>query len=121
MNDYLNAGVDIHEYHAFGDYWNQLAEQPEGWQTNLDASCDFANNMQMQTLTAFVGEWSLAVTDCQKYLDGGYATPYDPVASDSTCDYYNSDFSTYPEEYKDFLRTFMLAQVWFSFQASTKK
>ena len=52
----------------------------------------------------------LRVTDCQLYLDGGWADPYDPVASDSACAYYNSDFSTYPEEYKDFLKEFFIAQ-----------
>ena len=27
-------------------------------------------------MPTIVGEWSLAVTDCQKYLHGGYATHY---------------------------------------------
>lgn len=59
-----------------------------------------------------MGEWSLAVTDCQEYLDGGYATPYvPPAASDSTCAYYNSNFTTYSDEYKAFLADFMLAQM----------
>ncbi len=112
MNDYLNAGVDFHEYHAFTQEWNDLALDPEGWQANLDAACGFANNMEIQTLTAFTGEWSLAITDCQEYLNGGYVTPYDPpLASDETCEVYNSDFSTFTDEYKDFLRDFMLAQV----------
>ena len=34
-----------------------------------------------QTLQTFNGEFSLAVTDCQKYLNGGIAFPYDPEAS----------------------------------------
>ena len=46
----------------------------------------YRDNLEKQTLYAFVGEWSLAVTSCQKYLDGGYATPYvSPDASDETC------------------------------------
>ena len=31
------------------------------------------------TLPTFVGEWSLAVTDCQLYLQGGYNEPYHPA------------------------------------------
>jgi glucan 1,3-beta-glucosidase len=40
-----NIGLDLHEYHAFGDYWNGLAERPEGWGTNLQASCDYAQKV----------------------------------------------------------------------------
>ena len=29
-------------------------------------------------MSTYVGEWSLAVTDCQKYLHGGFALPYIP-------------------------------------------
>ncbi len=110
FGDQPNGGVDFHEYHAFGD-WNLVVEQPDAWETNLQVSCDYAPNMQSQTLVSFVGEWSLAVQDCQKYLDGGYMTPYVPAASEATCEYYNSDFSTFTDEYKEFLRNFMLAQV----------
>ena len=31
----------------------------------------------------FVGEFSLEVTDCQKYLAGGYAEPYEPPSKNS--------------------------------------
>jgi aryl-phospho-beta-D-glucosidase BglC (GH1 family) len=62
-------------------------------------------------MDTFVGEWSLAVTDCQLYLDGGYADPYVPVASESTCAYYNSNFTTYPADYIQFLQDFIRAQM----------
>lgn len=54
------------------------------------------------------------MTDCQKYVEGGYADPYIPAHledPDKVCGYYNSNFSTYPQDYKDFLTTFMLAQL----------
>ena len=84
--------------------------------------------MEGQTLDTFTGEWSLAVTDCQKYLDGGYADPYVPVAKPSTCAYYNSDFSTFPSEYLVFLNEYALAQMdgyeigkgWFFWTAKTE-
>jgi len=112
FHDYMNendgVSLDWHEYQCFGDYWNQLADQPTGWTTHLEAARNWGDDAR--TLPIFTGEWSLAVTDCQLYLDGGWADPYDPVASDSACAYYNSDFSTYPEEYKDFLKEFFIAQ-----------
>ena len=73
------------------------------------------------------------MTDCQKYLDGGYAEPYVPPsiikyqlslifnwlkfsiicldASPETCAYYNDDWTTYPDDYKEFLKNYFLAQI----------
>lgn len=36
-----NVMLDLHEYHAFGEYWNNLAANNEGWNTNIDTSCGF--------------------------------------------------------------------------------
>lgn len=48
---YVGVCVDFHEYHAFGDFYNvDLAESPDGWQTNLDIACDYAANLVTQTL-----------------------------------------------------------------------
>jgi hypothetical protein len=33
------------------------------------------------------------------------------IVSDSVCKYYNSDFGTFPEEYKNFLKKYFLAQI----------
>ena len=112
FHDYMseNEGVslDWHEYQCFGDYWNQLADQSEGWSKHLEAARAWGDDAR--TMPIFTGEWSLAVTDCQLYLDGGWADPYNPVASNSACEYYNSDFSTYSDEYKGFLKEFFVAQ-----------
>ena len=70
--------VDLHEYQCFGSYWNQLAEQPGGWETHLQYSCDHGNAVENMALWSVTGEFSLAVTDCQKYLNGGYNDPYIP-------------------------------------------
>jgi hypothetical protein len=32
-------------------------------------------------------------------------------SAESACKYYNSDFTTYSQEYKDFLKNFFLAQI----------
>ena len=70
--------LDLHEYQCFGDFWNGLAAIPGGWETHLAAACNYGDNVDKLKHPAFTGEFSLEVTDCQKYLDGGYAEPYVP-------------------------------------------
>ena len=78
----------------------------------LGSSCHHGNDVQQIYHNAVTGEFSLAVTDCQKYLNGGFADPYvPPDAKPETCAYYNSDFSSFPVEYKEFLKSFFLAQI----------
>jgi len=109
---YSGVSVDWHNYQCFGDYWNQLADLPEGWVTHLEASCSFADGVANYTLPTFTGEFCLAVTNCQKYLDGGFHTPYEPPSvSEQACAYYNSDWVTYSDAYKEFLGQYFLAQI----------
>merc|ERR1712203_558250 len=53
-----------------------------------------------------------------RVLVGGHRLPkilagrfYHPLSSEETCNYYNSDFSTFAPEYKQFLSDFFLAQI----------
>ena len=109
---YINVVLDLHMYHAFGNYWNDMAAKlQDGWATNIKAACNYASKMSAQTLDVFVGEWSLAITECQKHLTG-YGVPYSPPSAPSSlCEYYNGDFETYSPEYKQFLQDYMLAQM----------
>lgn len=109
--DFQSVSLDTHNYQCFGGYWNGLAEKPEGWGAHLDASCNYHTEVAALTLPTFNGEFSLAVTDCQKYLNGGIAFPYNPEASDAACKYYNSDFTTFVPEYKEFLKKYFIAQI----------
>ncbi len=112
MEDYEGTALDFHEYHAFDEYYSDIAIEDFAYSENLQIACDFRSELEAQTLESFVGEWSLAITDCQKYVSTGYATPYvPPYASEETCAIYNSDWSSYTDEYKEFLRQFMLAQM----------
>ena len=81
------------------------------------------------TMATMVGEWSLAITDCQLYLQGGVNEPYHPgtgtevldhviifvfifsIFLPQVCSRYPSDFADFSEEYKGFLANFMLAQM----------
>jgi hypothetical protein len=73
-----DISVDRHEYQCFGAYWNDLADAPDGWGRHLEAACGYTANLEGALWPTYVGEFCLAVTDCQKYLNGGFSTPYVP-------------------------------------------
>merc|ERR1712168_449170 len=110
---YAGVSVDWHRYLCFDDYWAGQAEQrPEGWESFITASCGYAADQVEATWPTFNGEFCLSLTDCTKYLNGGFHTPYvPPVASEELCSYYNNDWVTYDQDYKDFLRRYFIAQV----------
>ena len=84
---------------------------PATWETHLQEACRVEEDIRESPLPVLTGEFSLAVTDCQKYLQGGLVTPYDPVTNNQTCQYYNGDFDNYEADHKEFLQSFFLAQV----------
>ena len=47
-------------------------------QLNLDGACLYHWELMNVTMPTMVGEWSLAITDCQLYLQGGVNDPYHP-------------------------------------------
>ena len=79
--------MDGHEYQCFGSYWNDLAALPGGWGSHLASACVYGTLVDVSKHPLFVGEFSLEVTDCQKYLDGGYAEPYVPPSEYFSCNY----------------------------------
>merc|ERR1711970_478837 len=109
---YKDISVDMHRYQCFDEYWAGQADSSDGWWNHIDASCRTHEENINATWPTFCGEFSLAVTDCQKYLNGGYSTPYiPPLASETACQYYNSNWDTYNDYYKDFLGQYFLAQI----------
>lgn len=104
--------VDMHLYQCFGGFWNDQADQPNGWWVHLNESCRYHEDVASATWPTFTGEFCLAVTDCQKYLNGGFHTPYvPPDASKEACAFYDADWSTQSEDYKQFLRQYFIAQI----------
>ena len=59
-----------------------MALQPGGWDTHLQGACEYGFGIESSKHPAFIGEFSLEITDCQKYLDGGFAMPYVPPSND---------------------------------------
>merc|ERR1712195_463349 len=71
---YTKVWFDDHRYQCFGGdnlrTWSDTSQQP-GWDHHLQQSCVHNYDNVSGNVHSFVGEWSLAVTDCAKYLAGG--------------------------------------------------
>ncbi|OCF54308.1 glucan 1,3-beta-glucosidase [Kwoniella mangroviensis CBS 10435] len=109
--DYEDVFLDTHNYQVFNDdfvSWN--------WDQHVKGICDKATTYSQSPMWLVVGEWSLATTDCAKYLNGrGIGARYDGTYSGSSyhgsCDDKSNDVSKYSSEYKEFLRKFYDVQV----------
>lgn len=63
-----------------------------------------------------IGEWSNAVTDCAKYLNGrGVGARWDGTwfsgSAIGSCNGFTGSYKTFSEEYKGFLRKYFEAQI----------
>ena len=74
-DQFQNFVVDAHHYQCFGNNW---VEGDNGWDLHLSESCRYQEDINTCELPVFTGEFSMAATECQKYLQGGYNTPYEP-------------------------------------------
>jgi len=122
---YKNVWFDDHSYQCFGDYYNAQAVLPGGWDLHLMNSCEDKYKHVAGNIWSFVGEFSLAVTDCAKYLasgiNGGCDMASDPscvynptptrMGHPSTCEYYTRPVAQMPDDYKAFLGKFSRAQM----------
>jgi len=125
---YTKVWFDDHRYQCFGAdnlrTWNDTSQQP-GWSHHLQQSCVHNYDNVSGNVHSFVGEWSLAVTDCAKYLAGGInggcnmtadkSCVYNPTpvaaGHPEVCDYYNKPVSQMSADYKAFLLQFARAQM----------
>ena len=124
-DQYSNIVIDAHHYQCFSNQW---ADWVGGWNLHLAEACLVGSNRNSSELPIITGEFSTAITDCQKYLQGGYVTPYDPPgSSESACRqtlilheinlfiiefrYYNGDYPNYSDDHINFMKNFFLAQI----------
>ncbi|KAI0036399.1 exo-beta-1,3-glucanase [Vararia minispora EC-137] len=120
---YQGVALDTHVYQVFSD-----AENARTNQQHIDNACangpTFAKFNQNQLWT-IVGEWTPAMTDCAKYLngrgkdaryDGTFAPPDEPVVG--SCGGKTGDGSGFSASYKAFLRQMWEAQTYAFEQAS---
>jgi len=109
--EYSGIVLDAHSYQCFAGP-NHWAEEDDAWPKHMTESCRLGEAIAGSTIDVFTGEFSLAITDCQEYLQGGFVTPYDPAdSSDEACSYYNGDLQSYDEPHLQFLRDYFVAQL----------
>jgi len=128
---YENVWFDHHNYQCFGNDWNELSTEPSGWGNHLTHSCNMKELYTGIPLETVTGEFSLAVTDCTIFLDGGmnagcdmmndpnceYASWAAQHNHNSTCHFYNKPYTEMSEDYKKFLNQFIRAQ-WDAFEVA---
>ncbi|KJE95974.1 glucan 1,3-beta-glucosidase [Capsaspora owczarzaki ATCC 30864] len=113
---YTNLFQDSHQYHCFDN--SLLAMDYAG---HLNYTC---NNTRPAIVTAnkyhptFMGEWSLATTDCPQWANGflngnrweGTLSPGDPVFGKCTGNF-GTDVTQFTPDYRAFLRQFTEMQM----------
>lgn len=109
-NNAQNVAIDHHEYQVFSP--GLVAMKP--WE-HRQFVCNNADSYNGADKWTFVGEWTGAMTDCAKYLNGfGVGARYDGTFPGSSfvgsCDWQN-DLSKWTQEYKDDTRGYIEAQI----------
>lgn len=105
------VALDTHIYQVFSQDLVEMSQQQ-----HINSACSQASGLGSFDLWLIVGEWSPAITDCAKYLNGrGVGARYDGSFPGSTrvgsCNGFTGSGSTFSASYKTFLRQFWEAQV----------
>ncbi|KAF2681065.1 glycoside hydrolase family 5 protein [Lentithecium fluviatile CBS 122367] len=109
-NNAQNVALDHHEYQVFDN--GLIAMQP--WQ-HIQQVCNAASVYSAGDKWAFVGEWTGAMTDCAKYLNGRdvgarYDGTYQNSAFVGQCGWQN-DVGQWSQGYKDATRQYIETQM----------
>ncbi|KAF8481712.1 exo-beta-1,3-glucanase [Russula ochroleuca] len=114
-NQYTGVAMDTHIYQMFTDQDVSLSETG-----HIQSACGNAgtlSNFDNNQLYTIVGEWTPAMTDCAKYLNGrGVGARYDGSISPGapvygSCIGQTGSGSTFSSDFKTFLRQMWEAQV----------
>jgi len=110
---YSHVWIDTHVYQCFDMYRLTMS-----WEDHLFQTCNINKpEVEVAPLSAIVGEWSLATTDCAKWLNGyNSGSRYDGTYPGSfqvgSCKgHHNSSSPVYTPEYRHFLRQFAEKQM----------
>jgi len=109
-NNAQNVVIDHHEYQVFD--FGLIRMSPD---QHIQQVCAAANSYSGSDKWTIVGEWTGAMTDCAKYLNGrGVGARFDGTYPGSTfvgqCGFQN-DVSQWSQEYKDQTRRYIEAQM----------
>jgi aryl-phospho-beta-D-glucosidase BglC (GH1 family) len=103
--------MDTHIYQMFSDADNAMSEKQ-----HIQTACRTQSTLAGFDLWLIVGEWTPAMTDCAKYLNGRgigsrYAGTYPGSKAVGSCKGLTGSGSTFSSSYKTFLRKTWEAQV----------
>lgn len=109
-NNAQNVAIDHHEYQIFNNDFVRMS--PLQHQQFVCSNAESYNGADKWT---FVGEWTGAMTDCARYLNGyGRGARYDGTFPDSSkvgdCGWQN-DVNQWSQSYKDDTRKYIEAQI----------
>lgn len=102
--NYQSVAVDNHYYQVFNCDLNRM-----NWDQHLQDICNKRNDWWSADLWLLVGEWSLATTDCARYLNGRgkgarYEGNHDGCSWVGSCNGKSGNGDNFSNEYKQFLR-----------------
>ncbi|KIY73602.1 glycoside hydrolase family 5 protein [Cylindrobasidium torrendii FP15055 ss-10] len=105
------VAMDTHIYQMFSD-----AENQRSWDEHISFACGKGSSLENFHLWTIVGEWTPAITDCAKWLNGRFVgARYDGSFPGSTrvgdCGYFTGSGADFADEYKEFLRKYWEAQT----------
>lgn len=108
---YSGVIIDTHIYQVFSDDENGWSESQ-----HIQEACNRADGLASAPLWTVVGEWSLAKTDCARYLNGrGIGARFDGSkegsSSKGSCAGKSGSGARFTSQYKTFLRKFWEAQI----------
>jgi len=109
--NWQGVAMDTHIYQMFSQ--SGVAQSNA---QHIQTACSFASELSSFDLWVIVGEWTPAMTDCAKYLNGrGVGSRFDGTFSGSTrvgsCTGLTGSASTFSSSFKTFLRQMWEAQV----------
>ncbi|ABN67731.2 Glucan 1,3-beta-glucosidase precursor (Exo-1,3-beta-glucanase) [Scheffersomyces stipitis CBS 6054] len=108
--DYWSVVIDHHHYQVFS--YGELARDID---QHISVACNWAWDSKKEYHWNVAGEWSAALTDCAKWLNGvgrgaRYAGQYDNSAYIGDCTPY-LDLGTWTQDYKTNVRKYIEAQL----------
>ncbi|KAG5421750.1 exgA [Candida metapsilosis] len=109
-NNAFNVVLDHHHYQVFS-----AKELERSIDEHISVACNWGWDTKKESYWTVTGEWSAALTDCAKWLNGvrrgaRYEGQYDNSPYIGSCQQY-LEYSTWPDDYKTNVRKYIEAQL----------
>ncbi|KAK7676565.1 hypothetical protein QCA50_020489 [Cerrena zonata] len=110
LPDYYNVVVDHHHYQVFSG-----EELERSIDDHISVACNWGSAAKSESHWNLVGEWSAALTDCARWLNGvgkgaRWSGDLDGVSKIGSCQPYLS-YGSWPDSYRTDVRKYIEAQL----------